>query len=77
MTSSLKGKKGCRSESICTHRKVLLDNDEKNYREKKQREGHAGGLESFKQLKDGTEKEKEWNKRSKQSELIQKMIISC
>lgn len=29
MTSRLKGKKGRRSESICTHRKVLLDNDEK------------------------------------------------
>lgn len=59
MTSSLKGKKGRRSESICTHRKVLLDNDEKNYREEKQRGGHAGGSESFKELKDGTEKEKE------------------
>lgn len=59
MTSSLKGKKGCRSESICTHRKVLLDNDEKKYREKKQKEEHAGGSKSFKELKDKTEKEKE------------------
>lgn len=59
MTSSLKGKKGRRSESICTHRKVLLDNDEKKYREKKQKEEHAGGSESFKELKDKMEKEKE------------------
>lgn len=63
MTSSLKGKKGCRSGSICTHRKVLLDNDEKNYREEKQRGGHAGGSESFKELKDETER-----KRMKQME---------
>ena len=59
MTSSLKGKKGCRSGSICTHRKVLLDNNEKKYREKEQKEEHAGGSESFKDLKDEREKEKE------------------
>ncbi len=60
MTSSLKGKKGRRSESICTHRKVLLDNDEKKkYREREQKEEHAGGSKSFKELKDETEKEKE------------------
>lgn len=52
MTSSLKGKKGRRSESICTQRKVLLDNDEKKYEEKKQKEEHAGGSKSFKELKD-------------------------
>lgn len=59
MTSSLKGKKGRCSESICTHRKVLLDNDEKKYREKKQKEEHAGGSKSFKELKDEMKKEKE------------------
>lgn len=62
MTSSLKGKKGRRSESICTQRKVLLDNDEKKYEEKKQKEVHAGGSKSFKELKDEMEEEKEWNK---------------
>ena len=60
MTSSLKGKKGRRSESICTHRKVLLDNDEKKSTEKRsKKEEHAGGSKSFKELKDEMEKEKE------------------
>lgn len=31
----------------------------KKYREKKQKEEHAGGSESFKELKDKMEKEKE------------------
>lgn len=58
MTSSLKGKKGCRSESICTHRKVLLDNDEKNYREKKQREDMQGAWSLLKSSKTGQRKKK-------------------
>jgi len=60
MTSSLKGKKGRRSESICTHRKVLLDNDDKKVQRKEAKRRTCRGLQVFLgELKDEAEKEKE------------------
>lgn len=50
----------------------------KKYRERKQKEEHAGGSKSFKELKEETEKRERMKQTpSNRSEVIQKMIISC